>query len=95
MKYKRHRFEEERAEAFRIAEALVASEARESSRRVMQCGQPEPDQAAPGFDRQKPVVGWKVWVKPVPTDGSTIDGGDGYVLVDVETKRARWSNWPE
>jgi hypothetical protein len=95
MKYKRHRFEEARAEALQIAEAFVASEACESSRWVMQCGQLEPDQAAPGFDRRKPVVGWKVWVKPVPTDGSTIDGGNAYVLVDVETKRARWLNWPE
>jgi hypothetical protein len=94
MKYRRHGFEEARAEALQIAEAFVASEARECSRWVTQCGQPEPDQAAPGFDRRKSIVAWKVWTKSIPADGGTFDGGDGCVLVDVETKQARWEEWP-
>jgi len=58
------------------------------------CGRPEPNQSAAGFDRRKPVVKWKVWVRPIPQVGCTIDGGDGFLLVDIETKEARWSEFP-
>jgi hypothetical protein len=91
MKYRRHGFDEARAEALQIAEAFVASKIREGSMWTMECGEPEPDQGAPGFDRRKPIVKWSVWVRPKHLKGQTIDGGDGWVLVDIETKEARWS----
>src|SRR5262245_5524538 len=91
MKFSRRGFEEARAEALRIAEAFVASEAREGSRWSMECSEPEPDQDAPGFDRRKPIVKWVVWARPKSKEGHTIDGGDGWLLVDIETKEARWS----
>jgi hypothetical protein len=91
MKYRRHGFEEARAEALQIANAFVASEIREGSMWTMECSEPEPDQGGPGFDRRKPIVKWRVWVRPTPLDGGTIDGGDGWLLVDIERREARWS----
>ena len=94
MKYRREGFEEARAEALRIAETFVAAEARAGRGWAMKCERPEPDEGARGFDRRKPIAGWKVWVRPVPPEGVVIDGGDGYVLVDLESKQARWSDCP-
>jgi hypothetical protein len=78
MNYRRHGYEEAEAEARRIAEAFVKSEVRDGGRWSMECGQPEPDQEAPGFDRRKRVIRWRVFVRPIPKDGSVIDGGEGY-----------------
>jgi hypothetical protein len=94
MKYTTRGYEEAEAEALRIAETFVAVDAPKGSWWAWECSQPEPDQDAPGFNRRMPIVKWRVWVRPKPTDGSTIDGGDGYVLVDIHTKEAHWSDWP-
>jgi hypothetical protein len=95
MKYRRRGFEEAKAEALRIAEAFVAAGAAEGDRWGSECSPPKPDQEAPGFDRRKPVTRWIVWVRPVPPVGCVIDGGDAWVLVDLESKEARWKEWGE
>ncbi len=95
MKFRRRGFEEAKAEALRIAEAFVAAGLKEGDPWGWECSQPEPDGDALGFDRRKSVTRWIIWVRPKPPVGHVIDGGDGWVLVDLESKGARWKEWGE
>jgi hypothetical protein len=95
MKYRRRGFEEARAEALRIAEEFIAVTAPKRAGWAWEVAPPEPDELAPNFDRRKPIVKWLVWIKLTSLDGGGMDGGDAWVLVDLETKEARWAEWDD
>jgi hypothetical protein len=92
MKFRRRGYAEAEAEALRIATAFLAAKVRSPDDWSRECATPSPDESIEGFDRRKPIVRWTVWVRPKPPDGCSIDGGGGFLVVDIETKEARWSD---
>ena len=88
MKFRQANFDEARAEAHRLALAYIANENARGTRWQRGCGEPEPDVSAPGFDRRKPITRWVVRVWTID-----IDGGDGDLSIDTETKQVEWKPW--
>ncbi len=90
MKYRQRGYLENQAEALRLAEAFIASRRLSTWVCDYYCNSPEPATESPGFDRRRPVVKWIVWVKPGPPEGGVIDGGDSWLLVDLENQEVSW-----
>jgi hypothetical protein len=77
----RVRFSRAEAEATRrAAQFVVARAGREEWRNVCTV----PDDLAPKQDSSKNPVVWVAIYAPVPPEGSVIDGGELFVVVDLE-----------
>ena len=80
------------AEAVRIAEAFfTAAYGPAPDGWRLEGGPATPDRSVTPNGRKVPVI-WSVVVRWVPTDGTTLDGGDSLVLVDLATGQARFAD---
>jgi hypothetical protein len=79
---------EAQTEALRLAESFVAATIGEDRSWSWECCPPQPDVLSAGYKRRKTVIKWSVAVR-LTRHGAVVDGGP-IVLVDIETKEARF-----
>jgi hypothetical protein len=77
------------AEALRIAEEFLAADTDPGDPMTYECLAPHPNVREPGYKLRKTVIKWCVTVSRTLQDGTIIDGPI-VVLVDIQTKEARF-----